>query len=460
MKKIKVLFTAYECAPFFKMGGLGDVAGSLPKALMKLGADIRVVLPYYREIKKRKDVELVKKNEVVEYGGSKIKINILRSYLPGSKVPIYFIDNKEWFGVKDIFDKNNRERFVLFSYLVAQLPSILEWNPNVIHANDWHTGMTNIFSKGNIKSLYTIHNLAYKGSAQIGTLEKFGLAEDDFSGLGKERKVNVMKEAILQSNIVNTVSPTYAKEILTKEYGAGMEKEINIRKKDLYGIVNGIDYNTFNPKKDKNIFKKYDLKSLSGKVDNKKYLQEMSGLEINENIPLISMISRLVGQKGFELLEKVFDELMSEDLQLVILGTGEKKYEEFFGKMNKKYRGKFKAHLTFSAPLASQIYASSDIFLMPSKYEPCGLGQLIAMKYGSVPLVRETGGLKDTVKKGKTGFNFKNYDVQEMVEAIKDTLGVYGNQKKWQSIVTGCMQQDFSWESSAKEYLKLYKKLS
>ncbi|MFH1890655.1 MAG: glycogen/starch synthase [Candidatus Kuenenbacteria bacterium] len=506
-KKIKVLFTAYECAPFFKMGGLGDVAGSLPKALKKLGVDIRVVLPYYREIKKRKDVEVIKKNVLVEYGKEKIKINphtkdfgvrvnILRSYLPGSRVPIYFVDNSKWFGVKDIFDKNNRERFVLFSYLAVKLPSILKWKADVVHANDWHTGLVPILIQNRrnrampcsyikIKTIYTIHNLAYLGRCALEILEKYGFNKKDFSEVDKEGMVNIMREAILSADIVNTVSPTYAKEILTKEFGAGMEKSLQKREKDLYGIVNGLDYQVFNPAIDKNIKTKYGLNHIWKKIDNKLHLQKICKLPVDKNIPIIGMISRLAGQKGFDLLEEIFDKLMQENLQLVILGTGSKHYEKYFRKMQKKYKEKFSANLKFDIKLASQIYAGADMFLMPSKYEPCGLGQLIAMKYGTVPIVRSTGGLKDTVAslqetrnkkqinskfqipnkfqitnyKTATGFSFEKYNSKELLKTIKQALFIFEDQKTWNKLIRNCMRQNFSWESSAKEYLKLYEKL-
>jgi len=245
------------------MGGLGDVAASLPKALKKLGVDIRVVLPLYRGIKQRKEVELIKKDIVVEYNEGEIKINILRAYLPNSRVPIYFIENKKWFSVKDIFDANNRERFVLFSYLAAQLPEIIKWKADIIHANDWHTGMANIFSKGKLKSLYTIHNLAYKGSTPVDIFEKFGLGAENFSVLDKKGRVNIMKEAILQSSLVNTVSPTYAKEILTYEAGRGLHGVLKERKDKLSGILNGIDTEIWNPYKDRDIYQIYKKEEIS-----------------------------------------------------------------------------------------------------------------------------------------------------------------------------------------------------
>ncbi|OIO18247.1 hypothetical protein COV56_00980 [Candidatus Kuenenbacteria bacterium CG11_big_fil_rev_8_21_14_0_20_37_9] len=515
--RLKVLFVAYECAPFFKFGGLGDVAGSLPKALKELGVDIRVVMPYYRRVEKLGVVKLVKENIRLQIGDCRLEIGLYKSYLPGSSVPIYFIDNKKWFHVKHIFDKDEKERFVLFSAIAGKLPEIIKWQPDIIHGNDWQTGLIptitqksklksqscnskpKTFNNERIRTIYTIHNLAYTGKTPLDILEQYGFRREYFSGVDEKDSVNIMREAILAADMINTVSPTYAKEILTKEYGAGMEDILKKRKKDLYGIVNGLDYGMFNPETDKAIKVRYEIKNIERKLDNKLYLQKINKLSIKPETPLIGMVTRLASQKGLDLMETIFDELMKEELQLVVLGSGSEYYESYFGKMNQKYRDKFRANLKFDVGLASQIYAGADLFLMPSKYEPCGLGQLIAMKYGAVPIVRSTGGLKDTVDgaeieelnidfnnqdtrynnqkitnnrfliavDGKfsitninkaTGFSFEKYDAIDLLNTIRQALMVYQDQTAWRRLQINGMKQDWSWGKSAWEYLKLYQK--
>lgn len=482
-KSLKILFASYECAPFFKLGGLGDVAGSLPVALKELGVDIRVIMPYYNKIKE--DYHEVKK----------YKSNIYQSNLPKSNVPIYFIDHKI-FRVKNIFDKFERARFITFSHLILASLKHINWQPDVIHCNDWQTAVVPLISK--IKTLFTIHNIGYTGRTSLFVLKKFGFVKSDFDQI-KNNSVNLMRQAILDADLVSTVSPTYAKEILTKEYGAGMEDILKKRKKDLYGIVNGLDYGMFNPETDKAIKVRYEIKNIERKLDNKLYLQKINKLSIKPETPLIGMVTRLASQKGLDLMETIFDELMKEELQLVVLGSGSEYYESYFGKMNQKYRDKFRANLKFDVGLASQIYAGADLFLMPSKYEPCGLGQLIAMKYGAVPIVRSTGGLKDTVDgaeieelnidfnnqdtrynnqkitnnrfliavDGKfsitninkaTGFSFEKYDAIDLLNTIRQALMVYQDQTAWRRLQINGMKQDWSWGKSAWEYLKLYQK--
>jgi len=441
-KSLKILFASYECAPFFKLGGLGDVAGSLPVALKELGVDIRVIMPYYNKIKE--DYHEVKK----------YKSNIYQSNLPKSNVPIYFIDHKI-FRVKNIFDKFERARFITFSHLILASLKHINWQPDVIHCNDWQTAVVPLISK--IKTLFTIHNIGYTGRTSLFVLKKFGFVKSDFDQI-KNNSVNLMRQAILDADLVSTVSPTYAKEILTEEYGYDMASTLRQRKKDLYGIINGLDYEIFNPATDRNIKFKYDLKKLNNKIKNKLYLQKISCLPQHKNIPLIAMISRLAGQKGFDILKQAFAEIMRLNLQFVILGSGVKEYEDFFKKMNERYKHKFSANLKFDLKLARQIYAGADMFLMPSKYEPCGLSQLIAIKYGTIPIVRSAGGLADTVSVN-SGFSFKKYDSSEMFKTIKRALVVYHNQREWLKLVENSMKKDFSWATSAKKYLKIYKKL-
>src|SRR3989338_200147 len=465
--KLTILFTAYECAPFFKFGGLGDVVGSLPKILEKLGVDIRVVIPYYQIIKKKYPALKKKKSLKLNIAGENLLVDVFEGRLPGSAVPIYFIGNK-YFNTDKIFDEDSRFRFALFSYFVAKTQSLFAWQPKIIHLNDWHTGFVSIFIKKlnlPIKTVFTIHNLAYTGETALNILARFGLTEKNFSSVEKGA-VNIMREAMLKSYLITTVSPTYAEEILTPEFGCDLADILQKRKKDLRGILNGLDYNVFNPTKDKNIEARYSLKSLDKKTINKTALQKISGLSLNKNIPLFGMISRLADQKGFDLLEQIIDELMRLDWQLVILGTGESYYEDFLARLNKKCAGRFKAHLKFDAHLANKIYAGADLFLMHSRYEPCGLGQLVAMKYGSLPLVRSTGGLKDTIVgftgkniKAANGFSIDKYQADELFKTIRRSIKVFHQKKNWRILQRNAMRADFSWDRSAGEYLRLYQSL-
>ncbi len=464
----KVLLAAYECAPFYKVGGLGDVAGSLPKALKKLGVDIRVVLPYYPAIKKKfpqlKKIKTIK----LSVAGASTTLNIFSSSLPGSRVPIYFLGHR-YFNATDIFDADNRFRFVFFSYLVSRLGDYLAWSPEIIHLNDWHTGLVPIFLKKNnqlLKTIFTIHNLAYSGDTELSILSRFGLTAQDFS-LVKNGSVNLMREAIIASDLVTTVSPTYAQEILTPEFGCGLDAILRSRKKDLFGIINGLDYEVFNPATDKNISARYSLQTLERKKLNKIFLQQTSGLPIDATLPVLALISRLAGQKGFDLLAQNFDALSVLPLQLIILGSGEKLYEKTLTAFAQAHPEHCRFFPVFDPVLANQIYAGADLFLMPSRYEPCGLGQLIAMRYGTLPLVRATGGLRDTVRpyrapavKQPTGFAFQPYTPEALLTSLKQALAIFNQPKIWRKLQENAMKSDFSWPRSAREYSRLYRLLA
>ncbi len=472
-KKLKVLFVSYEVSPFYKQGGLADVAGSLPKALKALGADMRIIMPYYESIKKNfSQIKKYKNNLQFEMNGKQIKINLLKSFLPASHVSIYFIDAPQYFQVKNIFDKKAKERFIFFSKIVVKIlkNNSLAWQPQIIHNNDWQTGLVPLEAKLlnlDYKTIFTIHNIGYAGRTEIKLLEKFNFQVKNFSQI-KKGKINIVREAILSAHKINTVSPTYAQEILKDKYGYDMADALRKRKKDLSGILNGIDTTLWNPQKDKFIKSNYSFKTIKNKVKNKLYLQTLAGLSTDKEIPLIGIISRLAGQKGFDILNEVFEKVMQLDLQMIILGTGAEEYEKFYLKMNRIYKHKFKAFIQFDKKLARQIYAGSDIFLMPSKYEPCGLGQLIAMRYGTIPVVRFTGGLKDTVKNltpqrtnlnSATGFGFNKYNGQSVLRTVQRAIKIYHNEKIWLQLIQNVMQQDFSWHNSAQLYLKFYQAL-
>ena len=456
-----------EVAPFAKVGGLADVVGSLPPALKKLGCDIRLVMPLYGVIGRKKyGLKKIHSNVEIYFGNGFAKINIWQAKLPNSNVIIYFIDAPKYFGAKEIYaKKNNAERFLFFSLAsLYMLPSI-NFKPDVIHCHDFHTAMMpNLlkvsdyaYFKG-IKTVFTIHNLNYQGKSGIEVLSTGNLTKKSLKFLSKDAQdgdINFMVQGILSADIINTVSKTYAKEIATSFYGAGIDNIIKKRKSDLYGILNGIDIKFFNPVSDKYIKQKYSVKTFNKKVINKLALQKEFGLPQGKNIALIGFVSRLVWQKGIELITE--DVIKNSNCQFVILGTGQPEYEKYLKQLSKKYPDKFSAQIKFDIKLAQWIYAGSDAFLMPSRFEPCGLGQMIAMRYGAVPIVRATGGLADTVN-SRVGFSFKEFSVDSLRRAIKKALNIYYNQpKKWRQLQVDGMVKDFSWDKSAKEYLKIYK---
>lgn len=449
-EKNKILFLSAEAAPLAKVGGLGDVAGALPKALDKLGADIRVCMPFYGIIDQKKyPAEKIISDLPVPDGGENKTIDVWQTCLPGTEIPVYLIKH-DFFNSKEIYSGektekiNDLKRFALFTRAALKTAEKLNFKPDVAHANDWHTAQTADFIKQSnlennffkqTKTLYTIHNLANQGIAKTE---------------------NRMAQGISSSDMINTVSPAYAKEILTEQYGAGLENILLKRKNNLYGILNGIDAEFFNPETDDLIKQKYSPKNPDKKIANKIALQKQSGLAQNENTALIGMVSRLARQKGVDLISEKFSRL---NCQFVFLGTGEKKYENALLELAKKFPGRFSAQIKFDEKLAHLIYAGSDMFLMPSGFEPCGLGQMIAMRYGSVPVARATGGIADTVN-DKNGFIFKEYSSRELYKTADKALSVfYKNKKLWNKIKLNGMKSDFSWDKSAREYLKLYEKL-
>ncbi len=479
--KLKILFVAAESVPFVKVGGLADVVGSLPPALKKLGTDVRVIIPKYGFIeKKNHKIKKIISGIKIASGKNMEKVNVWQGVIPDQKVKVYFIENRKFFqskkvylnGEKNIKNISDEERFLFFSLASLKVLSYLKFKPDIIHAHDYHTSLVTdlVKTSGNylkdIKTVLTIHNLNYQGRADLNILKISNLSPNSLESLSVDvldGNINFMFQGILNADLITTVSPTYAKEIMTSKYGAGLEKIIRKRKKDVYGIINGLDVNFFNPQKDKFIKKRYSVKTLNKKVENKIFLQKKLGLPQDKNIALVGLVSRLAWQKGIELIKEDFGKL---DCQFVFLGTGQKEYENYLKRMAKKYPKKVSANIMFDIKLANQIYAAADIFLMPSRFEPCGLGQMIAMRYGAVPVVRGTGGLKDTVikfdgrNKKSTGFVFEKFSSQALYRELKRSLKVYYNDKKiWKKIIQTGMKQDFSWKASAKKYLKLYQKL-
>jgi len=469
---LKILFLSAEVTPIAKVGGLGDVAGALPKALADLGADIRLMLPYYGLIGPEYKTKLVIESLSVKISGREEDVSIWEAALPGSGVPIYLIKHKHFSG-KAIYssgakmenskyetDLNDIERFVFYSRASLAAAKALNFLPDIIHSNDWHVASAfNYLAEDpelkNSKKVFTIHNLANQGIIGPDILNFSGM-DPDLENIKRDLEngdINFMVQGILGSTLINTVSPTYAKEILTAEYGAGLDNVLKKRKKDLYGVLNGIDVDFFNPETDNLIPHKYSIKTLEEKIKNKSALQKKLGLPQNENIPLVGFVSRFVWQKGVDLITENFSGL---DCQFVFLGTGEAKYEEHLKALADKYPDKFSAQIRFDEGLAHEIYAASDMFLVPSRFEPCGLTQMIAMRYGAVPVVRKTGGLADTVN-WRNGFVFKDFSADVLYKTLEKAIKKY-RASSWKKLQIRGMKQDFSWKKSAKEYLKLYKK--
>ena len=466
---MKILFAASECSPIVKVGGLGDVAGSLPLSLKKIGADISVVIPFYKEINKDINFSIFKERVILNFKGKTEEFNVWQTKLENTT--IYLIENTQYISNGGVYVKKDAsasneffeaERFLFFSLAVIRLGEIIK--AKIIHCNDWHTAIIPYLVKErklDIKTILTIHNLQYQGVFLIKKIKEI-ISLNNING----KKINFLKVGIEKADIITTVSPIYAKEILTKKFGFGLNKILAERKKDLIGIINGLDAKEWNPETDKLIIN-FSLKSIKNKLANKEKLQTEFFKMKNKKIPLLAIISRLAEQKGIDLLLKILPQLMVMDIQLVILGEGNEYYEKQLSLAEKKWKGKLKFINKFDNELAHQIYAASDIFLMPSLFEPCGLGQQIAMKYGSIPVARAVGGLKDIIinikaaKRGVkgTGFLFEKYSPSDFLSTIKKALFLFQNRKAWKKIQENAMNNDFSWQKSAKKYLKLYKKI-
>lgn len=476
-KPLTIISISAEVAPFSKAGGLGDVARSLPKALKRIGHKVIVISPLYGVVD-------AKKHRLEKMGNdipltldetTDMQFDYWRGYLMHG-LPVYFIDRKEYFsGLKTIYknDKSN-ERFFFFNLAALRLIELLGLKPDIIHCHDWHTGLISHFARHRFKKsagisgsalLYTIHNLAFQAGKSYKDIK-----DDGYSRLPrfKNKKgidnINFAKRGIINTDLINTVSEQYAKEIMTPKFGEDLHRILKNREDKVFGVVNGIDYNDFNPKKDKQIKQNYDYNSLDKKAANKIHLQKIFKLPASKDIPLLGMVTRITEQKGFDLLIKIADNLLEKDLQLVIAGTGEKRYEDFFKKLQKKYPDKVGAYLEFDTKKAAEIYAGSDIFLMPSRFEPCGLGQLISLRYGSVPVVHAVGGLVDTVedydpqKARGNGFVFKKYESVEFLTAIVRAMETYKHASLWKKLIQEGMKQSNSWQIPAQKYVSLYKK--
>lgn len=472
-----ILFAASEAVPFIKTGGLADVAGSLPKCFDRRYFDVRVILPKYLCISE----ELRAKFEYVNhfylyYNGQNRYVGILKYVEDG--ITFYFIDNEGYFGgMKPYGDwLYDLEKFAFFSLAALSALPVIGFRPEVIHCHDWQTGLIPVYLKErfrggeffrNIKSVLTIHNLKFQGVWDVKTIQRLTELPDYYftpDKLEAYKNGNYLKGGIVYADAVTTVSTTYAREIQMPFYGEGLDGLMRARANSLRGIVNGIDYGEFNPETDPLIPQNYSRKTFrKEKVKNKRALQRQLGLREDDRSFMIGIVSRLTDQKGFDLINAVMDELCTEDLQLVVLGTGDERYENMFRHYDWKYRDRVSAQIYYSNELAHRIYASSDAYLMPSLFEPCGLSQLIALRYGTLPVVRETGGLRDTVipfneyEGTGTGFTFANYNAHEMLNAVRYAKMVYYSRRRdWNKIVDRAMATDYSWNTSALKYQELY----
>lgn len=487
-KGLNILFCTSEVTPYSKTGGLADVSNSLPQELNALGHAVRIITPKYGPLDERRlRIYEIKRltNIEIPIGDKITTCNIKSSFIvsPKGKVQVFLLENDEYFGKDSPYQDpktgkdypNNDERFIFFNRAVVQVLGLLGWQPDVIHCNDWQTGLIpayikTIYSKDpllqSVKSVFTIHNIAFQGLFNHDSFLKSGLPENIFNEEGVEyyNQFSFLKTGLMYSDAITTVSENYANEIATThEYGMGFEGILKKRKKDLYGLLNGVDYTVWNPERDSLIPFRYSSKELPLKRENKKSLCKHFGLEYSPEVPIIGIISRLTDQKGFDLIQKIMPELMKEDVQFVLLGSGDKTYQKFFEGIKKKNKHKVGLHFGFSEDLAHFIEAGSDMYLMPSKYEPCGLNQMYSLRYGTIPIVRATGGLADTItefKNGKgNGFVFEKYESAELMKAIRRALKLYKNREEWIKLIRLAMAYDFSWLVSAKKYIELYRSI-
>ena len=470
----KVLLAAAECMPLVKTGGLADVVGTLPKALGKIGVDARVILPYHRAIKDKYASQV----EHILYfysalGWRHAYVGLEKLVLDG--VIIYLIDNEQYFG-----DRIYRggyaegEQYAYFQRAVLDVLPLLDFKPDVIHCNDWQTAMLPLLARtqyqggmqAELKYLLTIHNIAYQGKFGFDYVQDL-LGVDSAYYTPEYMELNgcadFMKAGCVFADRINTVSPSYAREITTPEYGEGLEGILRARGAELSGIINGIDKDLFNPHTDPLLPARYQRGQMQGKARCKAALQEKLGLEVRGDVPLFAMVTRMTEQKGFDLVAAVLDELMAETpLQFVLLGTGDERFESFMRGAEERWRGRLCAYIGYNEELAHLVYAGSDFYLMPSRFEPCGISQMLAMRYGSIPIVRETGGLRDTVQPldrsagTGTGFIFPNYDARELRDKIYEALDCYGSEEDMKALIARAMGMDFGFALSAEEYARLY----
>ena len=469
---MKILFAASEAYPFAMSGGLADVAGALPKALRKRFVGCRVVMPLYGTVSEemRSKMKFIT-HITVPVAWRRQYCGVFEAHVDG--VIYYLLDNQYYFKRDTLYGHyDDAERFAFFSRAVLEIIPHIDFVPDVIHCNDWQTAMIPVYKDryyhdgiySNIKTVFTIHNIQYQGKYGYDLMKDvLGIGDESAHIVEYENCVNLMKGGIECADRVTTVSRTYAEEILTPWFSHGLDEILKIRAFKLSGIVNGIDTEVYNPETDPLIYAPFSAEDISGKAVNKAELQKEMELPERADVPVIGIVSRLVGHKGFDLVKAVFEDMLKADVQFAILGAGEWEFETFFYDMKQKYPEKVGLRLGFVPQLAHRIYAGADIFLMPSKSEPCGLAQMVALRYGTIPIVRETGGLKDTIQDSGdgegNGFTFATYNAHDMLEAVWRALAGYSDSEGWNTLVLRAMNCDNSWKRSAGEYLKIYKEL-
>lgn len=470
---MKVLFVTSEALPFAASGGLAEVSGSLPRALRQRLIGCRVVLPLYESVPQEwRDQMRFVTSFTVPVAWRRQYCGLFEARVDG--VIYYLLDNQYYFKRAGLYGHyDDAERFAFFSRAVLEMLQYIDFRPDILHANDWQAALAPVYYSlfysdreeyRHIKTVFTIHNIQYQGKYGMEILgDVFGIPEGARSLVEQDGCINLMKGGIEAANRVTTVSPTYAQEIMDPWFSHGLDTILRAREWKLSGILNGIDTDSYNPETDPDIYAHYTAEDPSGKAENKRALQERLGLPQRPEAPLIGMVTRLVSHKGLDLVKYVLDELLQADVQMVLLGSGDWTYENFFREAQDRHREKFCYCAGFVPELARKIYAGADIFLMPSKSEPCGLSQMVACRYGAVPVVRETGGLKDSITDCGDGygigFTFKTYNANDMLAAIHRALGAYANPEDWPLLVDRALKADFSWGRSANEYIRLYRAL-
>ncbi len=480
-KKLKVLFLSPEAVPFAKTGGLADVAGALPAALKQLGADVRLVLPLYRVVREGDfQMRALLHDLKIPLGKGKLAADVLEAKT-SDDIPVYLIERDDMYDRPNLYGNargdyyDNLERFTFFAHASLRIAEALSFKPDVIHCHDWQTGLVPALLKGpyagestrdGTPSVFTIHNIGYQGIFPDEKLTVTGLPKSDFfhaEGMEFWGEMSLLKAGIVYSEAITTVSPKYAEEIQTPEYGMGMEGVLKHRSAFLHGILNGVDYRLWDPARDSQIAVKYSAQEMQGKGHCKQALIAEMDLDPSlQERPLLAMISRLDAQKGLDLVVKILGKILARGVGLVVLGSGDERIQQAIQKAAKNNPGRVALFIGFNEPLAHRIMAGADIFLIPSRYEPCGLTQMYALKYGTVPVVRSTGGLDDTIvqfdpKKGKgNGFKFSPYKPASFLAAIQEAVDLYQNAGAWKKLVNNGMEEDFSWDRSAQRYLELY----
>ena len=475
LPKTKVLYVASECHPFCATGGLADVAGGLPKYIAKTtNTDIRVMLPLYSDIPQeyRKEFKFIG-NTKVPLAWRSIYCGVFSYELDG--VTYYFLDNESYFkrsGIYSFFDDG--ERFAFTSRAVLEVLPLIDFKPEIIHCNDWQFGLVPIYLKttyannseyNKIKTIFTLHNTEYQGKFDLSLLtDLFGIEQKNKGLVEFDNAINLVKGAVVCCDKFTTVSPSYANEIYSPEHSNGLHSIFKENSYKTVGILNGVDYDFYNPKTDKEVYHNFDVETFEVKKQNKLALQKEFGLNQDENVAVLSIVTRMAKHKGLDLIKHCFENFLNQDIQLIVTGNGDSEFENYFKYLENKYKGKVKVCLGYSNKIARKAYAGSDIFLMPSKSEPCGISQMIASRYGAVPVVRETGGLKDSIKdfgcpEGGNGYTFARYNADDLAYSIGRALNDYKDKESWKEKIKICMNVDFSWNNSAKEYVKIYEEL-